>query len=79
MRMKADRSNTQTFPASIEQYTTHVDSHRPGEDQLPIKDTLFPTESAETVKLLRSLTPYTSNRNIYESFFHDGELPTILH
>jgi len=78
--MKAERSKTLIFPqTSLDQYTTRIDSNRIGsEEQLPARETLFPTDAAETVRLLRSLTPYTSNRNIYESFCLQGELPAAL-
>ena len=77
--MKAEQSNTKTFPISLDQYTTGIDSNRPcAEDQLPAREALFPTEAATTVKLLKSLTPYTSNRNIYELFFGEGDTTAVL-
>lgn len=72
--MKADKSQTQTFPASIEQYTTNIDSQRMGAEELPPpKETLLSSDSAEAVRLLRSLTPYTSNRTLHEFFFAEPE------
>lgn len=72
--MKADSWNAKTFQDSIEQEpTTQIESNR-AEYRLPAKDVLSSTESAEVVKLLQSLTLYTSNRNLYDSIFGEGEL-----